>query len=371
MNSDVYHDRVPADPPAVYLHVGPPKTGTTYLQDVLWLNQARLAERGVSVPGKQVDHFHAALDLRGIQFGGHKDPAVPGAWARLATRARPASGKVVITHEVLAGAQPEQIAEAVSSLAPARVHVVYGARDLGRQLPAVWQEGLKNRQTRGLGPFLKRSLLDDAAVDRGIWRSQHAVDVLARWAAHVPADRITVVTLPPADAVSTGGDVLWDRFCQALEIDGSELDLDVARTNASLSAAQCEVLRMLNQTLPDDLDWPAYEHIVKRRFNDVANAGRSGRRTKIPRRHRDEVFARAEQQIEGLGSAGYRVVGDLDDLRPRETAFGRATARPAKVTRAAVQLLAAELEVTERPDSVGRRARTLMGRIQGRRQGSA
>ena len=78
-----------------------------------------------------------------------------------------------------------------------------------------------------------------------------------------------------------------------------------------------------------------------------------------------------DTQIEGLGSAGYRVVGDLDDLRPRETAFGRATARPAKVTRAAVQLLAAELEVTERPDSVGRRARTLMGRIQGRRQGSA
>ncbi len=254
MNSDVYHDRVPADPPAVYLHVGPPKTGTTYLQDVLWLNQARLAERGVNVPGKQVDHFHAALDLRGIQFGGHDDPAVPGAWARLATRARAASGKVVISHEVLAGAQPEQIAEAVSSLAPARVHVVYGARDLGRQLPAVWQEGLKNRQTRGWGPFLKRSLLDDAAVDRGFWRSQHAVDVLARWAAHVPADRITVVTLPPADAVSTGGDVLWDRFCQALEIDGSGLDLDVARTNASLSAAQCEVLRMLNQALPDDLE---------------------------------------------------------------------------------------------------------------------
>jgi hypothetical protein len=370
MNADLYDDPVP-DPPAVYLHVGPPKTGTTYLQDVLWLNQARLAERGVTVLGKQVDHFHAALDLRGISFGGYDDPAVPGAWARLAARAREASGKVVISHEVLAGAQPEQIAEAVSSLAPATVHVVYAARDLGRQLPAVWQEGLKNRQTRGWAAFLNRSLHPDAAVDRGFWRSQHAVDVLARWAEHVPADRIRVVTLPPADAGTSGGDVLWERFCQALGIDGSGLDLDVARTNASLSAAQCEVLRMLNQALPDDLAWPAYEHIVKRRFNDVANAGRSGRRTKIPGRHRDDVLARAEQQIEGLGSAGYPVIGDLDDLRPRDNAFGRAKARPARVTRAAVQLLAAELELTERHDSVGRRARTLMGRIQGRRQGSA
>jgi hypothetical protein len=363
---------VPAEPPDVYLHVGPPKTGTTYLQDVLWQNQARLGELGVTVPGRQVDHFQAALDLRGISFGGFDDPAVPGAWGRLVGRVREAGGKVVLSHEVLAGAQPEQIATAVASLAPATVHVVYAARDLGRQLPAVWQEGLKNRSTRGWGPFLKRTLGPESALDRGFWRSQNAVDVLSRWAEHVPSERISVVTLPPSDADVRSGEVLWARFCQALAIDGAGFDLDVARSNASLSAAQCEVLRMLNQALPDDLEWPTYEQLVKRRFNELANTGGGpGRRTKIPPRYRDDVHARAKEQIDGLRAAGYRVIGDLEDLQPRDTAFGRAKAQPARVTRAAVKLLAAELEGPERPDSVGRRARTLMGRIQGRRQGSA
>jgi hypothetical protein len=31
----------------VFLHIGAPKTGTTYLQDVLWSNKAELSRRGV------------------------------------------------------------------------------------------------------------------------------------------------------------------------------------------------------------------------------------------------------------------------------------------------------------------------------------
>lgn len=34
----------------VYLHIGAPKTGTTYLQDRLTINAERLAEHNVLVP---------------------------------------------------------------------------------------------------------------------------------------------------------------------------------------------------------------------------------------------------------------------------------------------------------------------------------
>src|SRR4051812_20985642 len=44
-----YDDHVPGPPATVYVHIGPPKTGTTYLQDVLWRNQRSLAGRGVVV----------------------------------------------------------------------------------------------------------------------------------------------------------------------------------------------------------------------------------------------------------------------------------------------------------------------------------
>ncbi len=48
----------------VYLHVGAPKTGTTYLQDRLQANRSALAVHGVSYPvGPHNDMFPAALDL--------------------------------------------------------------------------------------------------------------------------------------------------------------------------------------------------------------------------------------------------------------------------------------------------------------------
>ena len=35
----------------VYLHVGLPKTATTYLQTILWANREVLEEQGVRLPG--------------------------------------------------------------------------------------------------------------------------------------------------------------------------------------------------------------------------------------------------------------------------------------------------------------------------------
>ena len=37
----------------VFLHIGGPKCGTTYLQTVLWSNKPRLAEAGVLRPGRE------------------------------------------------------------------------------------------------------------------------------------------------------------------------------------------------------------------------------------------------------------------------------------------------------------------------------
>ena len=48
----------------VYLHVGAPKTGTTYLQDRLALNKASLARHDVHYPlNLHASQFRPALDL--------------------------------------------------------------------------------------------------------------------------------------------------------------------------------------------------------------------------------------------------------------------------------------------------------------------
>ena len=87
--------------PRVFLHIGAPKTGTTYLQNVLWSNRSTLLQAGVLYPGLSKDaQFHAAMDLRQAYFQEHLNPAVPGAWERLVAQARAWRGDVVISHEL-------------------------------------------------------------------------------------------------------------------------------------------------------------------------------------------------------------------------------------------------------------------------------
>ncbi len=335
---------MPRRPSTVYLHVGPPKTGTTYLQEVLWRNQKRLLAKGVTFPFRPIDHFRGALDLRGVAFGGYPDPRTEGGWQRLARGALSArTDTVVISHEVLAGTTDEQIEVALRSLAPAEVHVVYGARDLARQIPAVWQESLKNRRRRPYGQFVKAVLRRGSSTRAAIafWRAQDAVSVLGRWAGHLPTEHIHILTLPPPDSPP---DLLWSRFCSLLGIDSGGFDLEVARSNASLTQAQAEVLRRLNLVLPSDLEWPHYERLVKNRFNTIAEQGGDGDRLRVPSRHRARLMRRSRQIQRSLAEAGYDVVGDLDDLIPVEQSFGPVRGmRPVHVAAAAVDLLAAAL----------------------------
>ena len=89
----------------VYLHVGAPKTGTTYLQDRLALNKASLARHGVHYPlSLHASQFRPALDLLEMPWGGLQED-VDGEWDALAARVRRLDGTVVVSHEILAAAQ--------------------------------------------------------------------------------------------------------------------------------------------------------------------------------------------------------------------------------------------------------------------------
>jgi hypothetical protein len=359
---------VSGSPREIYLHVGPPKTGTTYLQEVLWRNRERLVAADLTYPGsRRVDHFHAALDLRGIAFGGYENPQTVGAWDRLVARASTArTSRVVISHEVLAGAAEDQIARIAEDFAGIELHVVYCARDLARQLPALWQESLKNRHTRTYGRFLRRALPPDDRPLVGPWRVQDAVSTLDRWSAVVPADRIHVVTVPPTGSPR---ETLWHRFCSVLGISPEGFDLHIGRSNQSLSAADAEMLRQLNGRLPAELPWPTYERIVKARFTRRADTGsQGGDRLRVPLKYRDRVLARAERARSELAASGYSIVGDLDDLTPADASFGRvARVAPELVMRAAVDMLATVLteERQQEPLRPADAARVLLRQFRG------
>src|SRR6478752_5577511 len=230
----------------VYLHVGAPKTGTTYIQDRLALNRTQLARHDVRYPlGSRGDMFHAALDLIERPWGGML-PEAKGEWEALVKRTRRAHGSAVISHEILAGATGEQVERAVTSLAPAEIHVVLTARDIARQVPAEWQERLKHQGRMRYGKFVRRIEKPRSEIGRSFWQVQGVTQVLERWSRQLPPDRVHVVTVPQPGAPH--GE-LWRRFCRAVDVDPAWAPLDSVRRNPSIGAPESAMLRQLNDRL--------------------------------------------------------------------------------------------------------------------------
>lgn len=304
----------------VHLHIGAPKTGTTYLQDRLKLNATTLAEHGLVVPSRNrfVDidlfHFRAALDLLEQDWGGAPGHA-KGSWDAMVKRVRKAEGNVVISHEILAGAKPERIAKAMNDLAGNEVHIVYSARDLGRQLPAAWQESIKQGRKWSFRRFLKK------VEQEKTWfrRAMDLPTVLANWGAKLPPERVHVVTVPHDRGPN--GDELWLRFCRAFGIDPAWAPLDSERDNRSLGIAETSLLRQLNRRLELGL-WrdPVYDGLIRELLAQEVLVARNA----IPVRLPPDRFDHAEEQgalwIDWLQGSGIDVIGDVEDLRPRRPA---------------------------------------------------
>ncbi len=179
----------------VIVHVGAPKTGTSYVQDLLFRNREALAETGTLYPADRFDaHFLAALDLMELQWGGLEKQAV-GAWDRLAEQVAGWEGTAIISHEILATATPAQVLRALDSFGEdAEVHVLLSARDLVRQIPAEWQENVKHRRTVGYREYLDK-VTDPArrgALASWFWGVQEVPDILDRWGVMLPPEHVHV-----------------------------------------------------------------------------------------------------------------------------------------------------------------------------------
>ncbi len=302
----------------MYLHIGAPKTGTTYLQSILFRNRAELRRDGLLYPGKAVrSHFWASQDLRRMAFHGHVEPQVDGAWRRLVDEIRDFSGTSVIDHELLAGASPDHVDQALRDLAFADVRLVFTARDIARQLPAAWQERLKNRDTVRYHAFLDRvhGGLTGSGPRRYFWPVHDVPTVLAKWSRNIAPEQVYVVTLPPP-----GGNpaLLWQRFAGVLGIDPVRYDTDFARENTSLSAAEAAVLRVLNEAIADaDIPWPAYRSAVKHGLSGALGESRQvAAPIGLPADAYEWAVPWSRDAVAKLQAAGYNVAGDLAELIP-------------------------------------------------------
>lgn len=336
---------------SVFLHIGEPKTGTTFLQQVLWRNRSELAEQGVLLAGHNAhDHFRAAQDLRGIPKLA-SDPAAPwtGEWDILAEQASLAPNTAVISHELFSAVTPDEAARAVRSFANADVHVVLTVRDMATLLPAEWQETVKHRSTRSYDNWLA-DVIDKEATSEDrrqwwFWRVHDTLPILAMWSAHLPADRLHVITVPRRGTPQT---LLWTRMAAILGVRPDSVDTSRARSNASLGMPEVELIRRLNEELSQDVPGWFYMHNVKEPLAHGTLAARPRSGGLVLPSARD-AWARewARLLVEGLRGGGYDVVGDVADLEPPpvvEDGEHPDSATPEQMLDAAVVSLAALVE---------------------------
>ncbi len=305
------------------LHIGTMKSGTSFVQNVLQENREALAEHGVLFPGRRWrDQVSGVLDL--IERGGDRQqPMAPdGPWRTIAAEVDAWPGTAVISMEFLAPRTRPKIQQILASFTGAEVDVVLTARDLSRNIPAMWQESVQNAGTTTWTEFLDEVRTEDkrSAAARWFWRHQGVPGIVRRWTNQVGRQHFWLVTVPPAGAPQG---LLWERFAETLPVPADRFRLDVRR-NPSIGAASAMVMRRVNERLAEDpLPRQRYQRYAK---HILAKEGLGGRPAREANLALDEpwVVKRGARQVDALRRIGPRLVGDLADLAPREVPGVRA-----------------------------------------------
>src|SRR3954469_8525184 len=126
----------------VFLHVGAMKTGTTYLQQLVFANRDRLREAGLGAPGeiwpRQVRGVQDVLRLNRLDAHIRRDAR--GAWHELVDEMRGDPGlRWLVSMEFLSFAERLGVRRVMRSLSWADVSVILTVRDMAATLPSQWQ----------------------------------------------------------------------------------------------------------------------------------------------------------------------------------------------------------------------------------------
>jgi len=294
----------------VYLHVGLPKTATTYLQTILWANLDVLQEQGVKLPGRlRRTHLWASRVVREHPAYVEASERQRESWNRLRDEIADWHGTALISHEFFAAASTEQAARMVSELAPAEVHLVLTAREPLGLFTASWQESIKNRDTTPMADYARTESAESTAVWN--WRTLDIHRVLERWSPAFPRERVHVLPLPGTGAPRRE---IWDRFAGLIGIDPDSVDLTQSFPNASMGVVEAETLRRINYHL-DDFDSAIDRGTYIRTFlADERLVPRAGDPFWPDEERIADIRQRGRSAVDYIAAQGFHVIGDLDSL---------------------------------------------------------
>lgn len=309
------------------LHVGLQKSGTTYLQDVLANSADELAEAGIAYPlsshkGRR-NHEWATYGLLGTEYpwvSQRRAAQESSEWKRLERRVAREKGTVLLSAEALSAIRAPAIRLLLDRLGVPDVEVIVTARGLGRTLPSLWQQHVRNGRRLGFERYLR--MLEEqrrqgpARIetdhDLHLWRAFALGGLVRRWAAEVGMARVRVVTSPGSPP-----ELLWSRFVEAMGLPGfTGRGMVTRRVHTGLTAPEITVLASVNAAL-DDAGWDA---VQARRLREAiclegfARREDRGPRITVPPEWNARVGKWGAEDITELRDSGVTIVGDPADL---------------------------------------------------------
>jgi hypothetical protein len=307
----------------IFLHVGTPKSGTTYLQSLLWSNKTVLKDQGLLLPlGSVREHFFLSNLGRQAADVANMPPRALTAWDRMMEEVSGWPGDVLISHELFAAAWPDRAAWIIDQLRSVGddVHPLITARDLARQVPAEWQQSVKHGFTHTLREFYALIRAEDPSVT--FWRVQVLPAQVRMWSQGFPPENLHLVTVPPLGGPAHA---LWGRYASVIGVDPASVVLPEQQSNVSLGLAEVETLRRVNLHTPPDTARPLQQRLVRDVLGDGILAQRpNASRFAPPAEEHPWVVAHGTAMVDELRSMSFDVVGDLDDLLPpAEPVVGR------------------------------------------------
>jgi hypothetical protein len=313
-------------PAPVYLHIGGPSTGTTYLQRLMAANSEVLAQNGFLLPGRSwrdvVLATHDALSYAREPHGQQNDVvgAAEGRWDRLAEEMKAHRGKAtIVSMEFLCWAKPAAAERIVASLGDADVHVVLTVRDTASVLRSQWQTNCRNgaevplrRLIWGLRQVVEKDDRPASRPERMIDRAMGVPRMIDTWVPLVGTNRFHVVTVPYH---SDGPDLLWKRFAGVVGINPARCRERAVESNSSLGLPSSELMRLLNLEL-GPVTRTEYLRTMKALLaRDILGVRADQERKVTLNRPGRNLSARWNNRVrEAIETSGVHLVGSLDDL---------------------------------------------------------
>lgn len=331
------YDEFLLPPGARLLHIGPPKTGTTAIQQAFHAARAKLPEYGVRYAGRGSrprDAVHALLS------DGRRAPLK--AWNALAAEVAGAGDmRVCISNEQFAGADARAAARAVAELGGPQVHVVMSVRPIAALLPSQWQQRVRRSfQMIGYDDWLREVLEGEPGQPHHdhFWSLHDLPRQLERWGSAAAPERVTVLVPDESDR-----EFLPRIFEGLLGLPEGLLVAPADRSNRSLDLAEAELLRSLD-AMAAEQGWPKARYVAEIKEPISKRVRSLPRQTTypilLPAWARDRVVELEHLRADTLRASAVRIIGEPDSLRdtdPRiRPADERELALPVATTAAVV-----------------------------------